>query len=50
MASSLYADSPASSTRTILDKIEQRWNPNKNHYDLTQIDNDSIYESVVIKE
>jgi hypothetical protein len=56
MASSLYADSPASSTSTILDKIEQRWNPNKKrndytyHYDLTQIDNDSIDESVVVMD
>jgi hypothetical protein len=56
MASSLYADSPASSTSTILDKIEQRWNPNKKrndytyHYNLTQIDNDSIDESVIVTE
>jgi hypothetical protein len=56
MAFSLYADSPASSTSTILDKIEQRWNPNEKlndytyHYDLTQIDNDSIEESVIIME
>jgi hypothetical protein len=56
MASPLYADSPASSTATLLDKIEQRWNLNEKrhdytyHYDLTQIDNDSIDESVVIME
>jgi hypothetical protein len=56
MASSLYADSPASSAPTILDKIEQHWNPNKKrndytyHYDLTQIDSGSIYESIVIME